>query len=71
MKIYQTLESQLKKEPNFVSDNGVLKKWVVMSKAQNLDAELLALLMAHDELKAKFFVQVNDVWVFNQRELYT
>ena len=66
MKIYQTLESQLKKEPNFVSDNGVLKKWVVMSKAQNLDAELLALLMAHDELKAKFFVQVNDVWVFNQ-----
>lgn len=66
MKIYQTLETQLKREPNFVTDNGELKKWVVISKAQNFDAELLALIMGHEELKAKFFVQVNDAWVFNQ-----
>jgi hypothetical protein len=25
MKLYQTLEKQIKKEPNFVSDNGRLK----------------------------------------------
>lgn len=29
MKLYETLEQQLKKEPNFVSDNGELKKWII------------------------------------------
>ena len=41
MKLYQTLEQQLKKEPNFVTDNGELKKWVVLNKAQNFDEELV------------------------------
>ena len=27
MKLYEELEKQLKNEPNFVSDNGELKKW--------------------------------------------
>ncbi len=27
MKLYETLEQQLKKEPNFVTDNGELKKY--------------------------------------------
>src|SRR5690606_33647348 len=59
-------ESQLKKEPNFVTDNGELKKWVVISKAQNFDEELLELLLKNQELKDKFFVTVKDVLVFNQ-----
>ncbi|MGI6409875.1 MAG: hypothetical protein ACOX0V_01365 [Bacteroidales bacterium] len=42
MKLYTTLEQQLKKEPNFVTDNGELKKWVVLNKAQNFDEELIA-----------------------------
>src|SRR5690606_23648798 len=66
MKLYQTLESQLKKEPNFVTDNGELKKWVVISKAQNFDEELLELLLKNQELKDKFFVTVKDILVFNQ-----
>jgi len=66
MKLYQTLETQLKKEMNFVTDDGELKKWVVINKAQNFDEELLALLLANDELKEKFFVKVKDVLVFNQ-----
>ena len=41
MKLYETLEKQLKKEPNYVTDNGELKKWVVINKAQNYDAELI------------------------------
>jgi adenine-specific DNA-methyltransferase len=66
MKLYETLEKQLKKEPNYVTDNGELKKWVVINKAQNYDAELIGLLLDDKELKAKFFLDIKGVWVFNQ-----
>lgn len=66
MKLYETLEAQLKKEPNYVTDNGELKKWVVINKAQNYDAELIALLLDDKELKAKFFLEIKGVLVFNQ-----
>lgn len=66
MKLYQTLEQQLKKEPNYISDNGELKKWVVINKAQNYDAELIGLLLDDKELKAKFFLDIKGVLVFNQ-----
>lgn len=66
MKLYETLEKQLKKEPNFVTDNGELKKWVVLNKAQNFDEELIGLLLDNTELKEKFFVNVKEVLVFKQ-----
>jgi len=66
MELYETLANQLKKEPNFVTDNGELKKWVVINKAQNFDEELIELLLDNAELKAKFFKTVKDVTVFNQ-----
>ena len=66
MKLYTTLEQQLKKEPNFVTDNGELKKWVVLNKAQNFDEELIGLLLDNADLKEKFFVSVKDTLVFNQ-----
>lgn len=66
MKLYESLEKQLKKEPNYVTDNGELKKWVVINKAQNYDAELIGLLLDDKELKAKFFLEVKGVLVFNQ-----
>ena len=66
MKLYEELEKQLKNEPNFVSDNGELKKWVVINKAQNFDGELIALLLDNAALKAKFFVDVKGTLVFNQ-----
>ena len=66
MKLYKTLENQIKKEPNFVTDNGELKKWVVINKAQNFDALLIELLLDSKELKEKFFVDVNGTLVFNQ-----
>lgn len=65
MKLYETLEQQLKKEPNFVTDNGELKKWVVLNKAQNFDEELIELLLDDAELKEKFFVSVKSTLVFN------
>jgi adenine-specific DNA-methyltransferase len=66
MKLYETLEKKLKKEPNYVTDNGELKKWVVINKAQNYDAELIGLLLDDKELKAKFFLDIKGVLVFNQ-----
>jgi adenine-specific DNA-methyltransferase len=66
MNLYNTLEQQLKKEPNFVTDIGELKKWVVLNKAQNFDEELLGLLLENADLKDKFFVNVKGTLVFNQ-----
>lgn len=66
MKLYKTLESQLKKEPNYVSDNGELKKWVVINKAQNFDEELIALLLENKTIKDYFFKEIAGVTVFNQ-----
>ena len=66
MKLYETLEKQLKKENNFVTDNGELKKWVVINKAQNFDAELIELLLGDKELREKFFIEVKGTLVFNQ-----
>ncbi len=66
MKLYDTLEKQLKKENNFVTDDGELKKWVVINKAQNFDAGLIELLLTDKELKEKFFLNVKGALVFNQ-----
>jgi adenine-specific DNA-methyltransferase len=66
MKLYETLKKQLKQEPNFITDNNELKKWVVINKAQNFDAELIELLLDSKELKEKFFVDVKGTLVFNQ-----
>ncbi len=66
MRIYHLLEQTLRKEPNFVTDDGHLKKWVVISKAQNFDEELLALLIDEPELKAEFFKEIHQHWVFDQ-----
>ncbi|MBV8325471.1 site-specific DNA-methyltransferase [Chryseobacterium sp.] len=66
MKLYQTLENQIKKEPNYVSDNGEIKKWVILNKAQNFDEELIGLLLEDTDLKDKFFVKIKDIWVFKQ-----
>jgi len=64
MKLYETLINQLKKENNFVNDEGEVKKWVVADKARNYDAELLACLLDDEDLKNVFFKYVNGVMVF-------
>lgn len=60
MKLLATLENQLRKGLNFFSDNGELKKWVCLSKAQNFDEELIGLLLENSELKEKFFIKIKD-----------
>jgi adenine-specific DNA-methyltransferase len=66
MKLYEILEKQLIKEPNYVTDSGELKKWVVINKAQNYDEDLISLLLDDKELKVKFFIDIKGVLVFNQ-----
>ena len=66
MKSYTKLESLLKQEPNFLSDEGELKKWVVIDKAQNFDAGLIEILLKDEQISELFFVAINDVLVFNQ-----
>lgn len=66
MRIYHLLEQTLRKEPNYITDDGHLKKWVVISKAQNFDEELLALLIDEPELKAEFFKEIHQHWIFDQ-----
>ncbi len=66
MKLYTTIEALLKNEPNYVTDDGDLKKWVIISKAQNYDAALISLLLESPEVKTHFFIPVKDVLVFNQ-----
>ena len=66
MKLYEALEKQLKTENNFVTDDGALKKWVVINKAQNFDARIIELLLEKPELKACFFMDVKGVFVFKQ-----
>lgn len=63
MKLYETLEKTLKKESNFVTDNGEIKKWVIITKAQNHDAELISLLLDNEDLKEEFFIKVKEVRV--------
>jgi adenine-specific DNA-methyltransferase len=66
MKLFQTLEQVLKTEPHFVTDSGELKKWVIISKAQHNDKQLIRLLLSNPELKAGFFESVEDALLFNQ-----
>ncbi len=66
MRLYERLKKQLTKEPNFISDDGELKKWVALNKAQNFDAGLMELLLSDPELKEKFFTDAKGVMVFKQ-----
>lgn len=68
MKLYSVLETVLKKEPNYVTDLGELKKWVVINKAQHADEELITLLLSDKTVKENFFKPVAGALVFNQNK---
>ena len=68
LKILDLLEEELKKENEFISDNGELKKWVIINKAQIMDVSLISLLLNREELKKKFFIEVKGALIFNQNQ---
>ncbi|MBQ9821921.1 MAG: site-specific DNA-methyltransferase [Muribaculaceae bacterium] len=62
--LYEVLINQLKTENNYVSDEGVVKKWVVTEQAQSYSPELIELLLANEQLKKAFFVEAKGTKVF-------
>ena len=62
--LYLHLVKQLKTEPNFVTDNGKLKKWVVSEAARSYSPDVIALLLNDKLLKESFFVNVNGTEIF-------
>ena len=66
IKLFEILAKQLQKEKGFIGDNKEIKKRVVIHQAQNFDARLIELLLDDKDLKAKFFIEVKGVLVFNQ-----
>jgi len=64
-KLFDHIERQLAVEPFTV--DGVLKKYVVINRAQNGDETLLKLLLESEVLKNKFFKQVAGALVFDHR----
>ncbi|MGV3630551.1 MAG: DNA methyltransferase [Bacteroidota bacterium] len=68
MKLLEVLESRLKENPGFITENGELKKWVIISQAQNLNENLLALLMGDENLRSAFFTNIAGALVFEQKQ---
>lgn len=62
--LYLRLIEQLKCEPNFVTDDGELKKWVVAESARDYSADVISLLLKDELLRNAFFVNVNGTEVF-------
>jgi adenine-specific DNA-methyltransferase len=65
-KLKQTLEEVLKTESSFLgSESGELNYIKVKDSADRIDEKLIALLADNQDLKAKFFSKIKDVYVFN------
>lgn len=66
MKFLQELESILKNDERFVSQDGQLLKPRVRDAVSQLDAPLIRSLMASPLLKEHFFKNVDDITIFDQ-----
>src|SRR3954467_9078562 len=62
----QTLAQLLKKDHRLVIDGNLLAKNKIIELALQLDAEILKLLKSSPELRKIFFVEVEDVLVFDK-----
>jgi adenine-specific DNA-methyltransferase len=63
------LERVLKTEPLFLdSESGELNYIKVKDSADRIDPILITLLADNDELKAKFFIKIKDIYVFNIKD---
>lgn len=71
--ILSLIHNHLKKIPSWVEENGELKKWVLIQKAQNQDKELIQILFQDPILRDRFFktLQIQDskeIVIFNEKE---
>lgn len=62
---HETLINQLAKESSFVTDDGELKKFIIIDAAFNMNRKLIELLLEVPEIKQKFFTEISGHWVFD------
>jgi len=55
----------LKSNPNLIDDNGELLIAAVQDRAWKIDHGLIKLLLSDEEIKDKFFDEIEGHWVFN------
>lgn len=63
--LFETLAKVLKRDDRFVSHEWDLLKNTIRDKAESLDENLISLLLDNELLRAKFFVSIKDVIVFD------
>jgi len=59
------LTNLLKTNPNFIDDEGELLLAAVQDSAWKIDHVLIKLLLSDEEVKSKFFDEIDGYWVFN------
>ena len=65
MSFNSRLINLLKTNRNLVDDEGELLIAAVQDRAWKIDHDLIKLLLLDDEIKAKFFDEIESHWVFN------
>lgn len=66
--LFKIIETVLKTNKNYVSEDGKLLKAHIYSDAMVLNTQLLSLLLSNEEIKNCFFVKVNDILVFDKQK---
>ena len=61
----EKLTALLKTHPRFVDDSGELLNAAVKDRTWQLDHTLIRLLLSDEEIKAKFFDEIDGHWIFN------
>ena len=62
---HETLINLLKTDPRFVDDEGELVKAAVIDRAWKIDHNLVRLLLRESDIKAKFFDEIEEHYIFN------
>ena len=68
MELLEILLETLKQDERFISQDWVLLKNTIREKAENLDNNLISLLLDNKVLRAKFFLKIKDVIVFDNNK---
>ena len=61
----EKLINLLKNDPRFVDDEAELIKPAVIDRAWKIDHNLVRLLLSDEDIKAKFFDEIEEHWIFN------
>lgn len=68
MNIYEVLEEALKDKKHFLNEEGKLNKEAIKTASLQLDKDMISVLLSHDELKSRFFKEIEGVQVFDRNE---